>query len=152
MTYYQVIQPFTYQLNANSMNEAIKNFVKIHHSLNLQNIIISDQQNNYQANFKYFTQDGRNRVGINTYPYSQAITYGPSYSTYIDQPLPGVTGIPISPRIPGGVSDPLHNWDTLGPLSPYSVFSPYSTYSPYSQMSPVSPIGSPFIPTVITYR
>jgi len=146
MTYYQVIQPFTYQITADSMNEAIKNFVKIHHSLNLQNIIINDQVNNYQANFKYFTQDGRNRVGINTYLYSQPISYGPSYATYIDTPLPGVTGTPISPRFPGQASDPLYD------LNPYGVISPYATFSPYVPLSPLSPINSTFVPTVVTYR
>ena len=131
MILYQVIQPFTYSISADTLNEAIKNFVKIHHGLNLQNIIISDQTNHYQANFRYFTEDGRNRVGINTYPYSGPITIGPAYSVFIDQPLPGVTGIPISPRVP---NDPLNTWNnTLLPLSPYSV-------------------GTPFIPTIINLR
>lgn len=129
MILYQVIQPFTYSISANTLNEAIKNFVKIHHGLNLQNIIIADQTNHYQANFRYFTEDGRNRVGINTYPYSGPVTFGPSYSVFIDQPLPGVTGIPISPRVP---NDPLNTWNnTILPVSPYTT---------------------PFVPTIINLR
>ena len=77
MITYQVVQPFFYTLSANTVNEAIKNFVKIHHDLNLNNIIITDQTKNYKANFKYFHQDGRNKVGINLcrWSFSKKLSY-----------------------------------------------------------------------------
>ncbi len=114
MITYQVVQPFFYSLSANTVNEAIKNFVKIHHDLNLNNIIITDQTNHYKANFKYFLEDGRNRVGINTYPYSGPIVVGPAYSTFINDTLPGATGIPISPVVASNI------WSSDYPIVPYA--------------------------------
>ena len=131
MILYQVVQPFVYSISANTVNEAIKNFVKIHHNLNLNNIIITDQKNNYEANLRYFVEDGRNRVGINTFPYSGPIVLGPTYAAYIDEPLPGVTGTPISPRVP---TVPSNIWSNNYPLSPY----------------PLSPLG--FVPTIVNLR
>ena len=61
MITYQVVQPFYYTISADTVNSAIKNFVKIHHDLNLNSIIIKDQSKHIQANIKYFTEDGRNR-------------------------------------------------------------------------------------------
>ena len=129
MISYQVIQPFLYNISGNTLNEAIKNFVKIHHDLNLQNIIIADQNTHYQANLRYFYEDGRNRVGINTYPYTGPIVFGPTYATYIDEPLPGVTGTPISPLVPTGSNI----WNTPVAISSFGITTPY-------------------VPTIITYR
>ena len=67
MILYQVVHPFQYSISADTVNEAIKNFVKIHRNLNIANIIITDQKNNYEAKFNYFMEDGRNKVGINHY-------------------------------------------------------------------------------------
>lgn len=123
MILYQVVQPFFYEVSANTVNEAIKNFVKIHHNLSLSNIIISDQQAHYQANMKYFMEDGRNRVGINVNPYSGPIIMGPNYTTYVET-LPGTTGIPLTPILPNNV--PATIWDNHYPVSPYGthVFVP----------------------------
>lgn len=120
---YQVVQPFFYEISADSVNNAIKNFVKIHHDLNVAKIIITDQTNHYSANMKYFIEDGRNRVGINVFPYSGPIVMGPAYTTYIET-LPGATGTPITPILPATV--PATIWDSSYPLSPYSspVFVP----------------------------
>ena len=117
MILYQVVQPFTYSLSANTVNDAIKQFVKIHHNLNLNKIIITDQQHNYESKLRYFIEDGRNRVGINTYPYSGPIVLGPTYSSYIDQPLPGVSGIPLSPSMPVTAGN---LWSNNYPLTPYA--------------------------------
>ena len=118
MILYQVVQPFFYELSANTVNEAIKNFVKIHHDINLANIIITDQKNHYQANMNYFLQDGRNKVGINVNPFSGPIVIGPTYSAYLDT-LPGATGTPLTPIVPA------NTWNTAYPLSPYPVVAPF---------------------------
>ena len=128
MILYQVIQPFQYSISANTVNEAIKNFAKIHRDLSLSQIIITDQTNHYEAKFKYFIEDGRNKVGINAYPYIGPLTIGPSYLTWLDDPLPGVTGIPISPSFPAS-----------------SIWSPTVPYTP--AISPAT-----FVPTIVTLR
>ena len=128
MILYQVIQPFQYSISADTVNDAIKSFAKIHRNLNLSQIIITDQTNHYEAKFKYFMEDGRNKVGIDAYPYVGPITLGPSYITWLDNPIPGVTGIPISPSMPAS-----------------SIWSPTVPYVPV-----VSPVE--YIPTIITLR
>ena len=113
MNTFQVIQPFFYTISADTMNSAIKNFVKLHHDLNINSIIIKDQSQHYQANLKYFTEDGRNRVGINTFPYNGTITIGPAYDVYLQQyhVLPGATGTPISPVMPA------NTWNNAIPIT-----------------------------------
>ena len=136
MISYQVVQPFYYTLTADTVNSAIKSFVKLHHDLNINSIIIKDQSKHIQANLRYFTEDGRNRVGINTYPYSGNVSIGPAYSTYIQQlqVLPGATGTPLTPIVPSNI------WSNNYPLAPYST----GLVSNGLQLSPVG-----FVPTII---
>jgi hypothetical protein len=65
---YTFLQPVQYVLNADSVNEAIKNYVKFHRFHNINKIMLKDQMTHYKANLKYFKYDGRNKVGINVYP------------------------------------------------------------------------------------
>ena len=69
-----------------------------------------------------------NKVGINAYPYVGPLSFGPSYISWLDDPLPGVTGIPISPSFPAN-----------------SIWSPTVPYTPV-----LSPTG--FVPTIVTLR
>jgi hypothetical protein len=142
MITYQVVQPFYYTLSADTVNSAIKSFVKIHHDLNLNSIIIKDQSRHIQANLKYFSQDGRNRVGINTLPYDGNIIMGPSYANYLQQlnVLPGATGTPLTPIMPSNI------WSNNYPLAPYSN-NIISNGGVVSHIGPMSPIG--FVPTII---
>tara|TARA_B000000557_G_C20712971_1_gene416731 strand:+ start:467 stop:868 length:402 start_codon:yes stop_codon:yes gene_type:complete len=133
MILYQVVHPFQYSISADTVNEAIKNFVKIHRNLNIANIIITDQKNNYEAKFNYFMEDGRNKVGINHYPYLGPIVLGPTYAAYLDT-LPGATGTPLSPIMPAGTTS---IWSSTVPYSPYGV--------------PPSYFSSSF-PTIVTLR
>lgn len=68
LTAYQVISPVVMAIDGNTFKDAVKRFVKLNYNLNLSNIIITDQSRHMRANFNYFRQDGRNRVGINMYP------------------------------------------------------------------------------------
>ena len=65
---YTFLQPVHYVLNADTVNEAIKNYVKFHRFHNINKIMLKDQMNHYKARLKYFKHDGRNKVGINVYP------------------------------------------------------------------------------------
>lgn len=137
MYVYQVVQPFQYAITADSFKDAVKNFVKIHRELNLANIIIKDQNKYVEARFKYWFEDGRNRIGISTFPYSGPITIGPSYINYYES-LPGATGVPLSPTMPSGTPVALSP-----PLLPFSPLAPYT---------PISVTTDPFIPTIVTFR
>lgn len=70
---YQVLSPVVMTVEADSFKEAVKNFVKLNHSLNINKIIIKDQNEHREAALEYFRQDGRNKVGINVYPASQSV-------------------------------------------------------------------------------
>jgi len=65
---YTFMQPVPYVLNADTVNEAIKNYVKFHRFHNINQIMLKDQTKHYKASLKYFKYDGRNKVGINVYP------------------------------------------------------------------------------------
>lgn len=112
---YQIVQPFFYEISADSVNNAIKNFVKIHHNLNITNLIISNEYHKYQAKMKYFNENDKFRVGINVYPYNDEITIGPSYTNYIETMPP--TSIPLTPIYQP--TTPLNVWNNNHPPSPY---------------------------------
>ena len=67
---YQILSPFVYDIYGDSFKDAVKNFIKINHNLNLQDIIIRDQANTqkYRADVRYYTQEGINKAGITMYP------------------------------------------------------------------------------------
>lgn len=65
---FNVVSPIVTDIYGDSMKEAVKNFIKFNHNLNITNMIIKDQSNNIEARMKYYQQDGRNKVGINMYP------------------------------------------------------------------------------------
>ena len=65
---YTFLQPVHYVLNADTVNEAIKNYVKFHRFHKINQIMLTDQIKHYKASLKYFKHDGRNKVGINVYP------------------------------------------------------------------------------------
>jgi len=121
MMLYQIVQPFFYEISADSVNNAIKNFVKIHNNLNITNLIIANQHNKYQAQMKYFDEEGKHRVGINIYPYNNEIIVGPSYATYIET---NPYSIPLTHIYQP--TTPLNVWNNNHPPSPYisPVFIP----------------------------
>ena len=65
---YNVVSPIVTTVNATSLRDAIKLFAKTYHNLNINTMIIKDQNRHYKTNLKYYTNDGRNKVGINYYP------------------------------------------------------------------------------------
>ncbi len=131
MFVYQVVQPFSYQISGDSLKSAIKSFVKTHRDLNLASIIINDQNQHVEARFKYFLEDGRNKIGINTFPYLGAITNGPPFYTWYDS-LPGASGIPLTPSMPTSTS---------------FLFSPSVPYTPVPILTTES-----WLPTIIEFN
>jgi hypothetical protein len=67
---FQIVQPIVADIYGDSFKEAIKNYVKFNHNLNITNMIIKDQSNHYQARLRYYTENQKNKVGIDVYPYT----------------------------------------------------------------------------------
>jgi hypothetical protein len=106
---YKVISPIVATIDGDSLKEAVKNFIKINHNLNINNMIIKDQSTNYEAKIKYYQQDGRNKVGINMFPINS--NYLPiANDTFIPNNIiePNMSIFPLSP---------------LSPLSPNGISS-----------------------------
>jgi hypothetical protein len=70
MLKFQIVYPITYDIYGDSFKEAVKNYVKLKHNYDINNLIISDQQTYaYQAKLRYYMENQRNKVGIDFYPY-----------------------------------------------------------------------------------
>lgn len=120
---FKIVYPFESLIYGDSFKEAIKNFIKINHNLQIHKMIITDQNKHIQAQIKYYQQDGRNKVGINMFP------------TGFNYPVP----------IQSSYINPL-----IAPTYTNSLVTPTYTNSLLTPMSPISPVlNMPFIPTVI---
>jgi len=98
---YQIVSPVVATIEGDSFKEAIKNYVKFNHNLNIRNLIVKDQANHaYEAKLRYYMENQRNKVGIDVYQYTNVnypIVPGPILSAPII-PAPIVPG-PINPVI-----------------------------------------------------
>ncbi len=105
---FQVVFPFESTIYGDSFKEAVKNFIKLNHNLNITRMIIKDQTNQVEANINYYKQDGRNKVGINMFPvglqYPVPIVTNDTYiapkmtEAAILSPLMPLSPIPLSPN------------------------------------------------------
>jgi hypothetical protein len=66
---YQIVSPVVATIEANSFKEAVKNFAKVNYNYNINQLIIKDQMNHYEAKLRYYTENEKNKVGITVYPY-----------------------------------------------------------------------------------
>jgi hypothetical protein len=117
---FEVVFPFESTIYGDSFKEAIKNFIKLNHNINITKMIIKDQSRQIEANINYYKEDGRNKVGINMFPVG------------LQYPIPIVTN---NTYIPPKMTDA-------------AVISPLMPISPLP-LSPVSSVVMPWIPTVI---
>ena len=67
---FQIVQPFAADIYGDSFKEAVKNYVKFNHNLNITNMIIKDQSNHYDTRLRYYMENNKNKVGIDVYPYT----------------------------------------------------------------------------------
>jgi hypothetical protein len=72
---FNIIYPFTQIINGDTLNEAIKTFVKLNYDINLTKLIIQDQNKYYDTKIKYYVHDGRNKIGINMFPTNQYLLH-----------------------------------------------------------------------------
>ena len=71
---FQIVSPFVMNINGTDLKSAVKNFVKLHHSLKINNMVVADQNRHMDVAFKYYKHDGRNKVGIDMYPSTQIVS------------------------------------------------------------------------------
>jgi len=151
---FQIVYPIAMTINADSFKDAVKQYVKLNHDVNIANIIITDQQRYMKANLKYYNEGPKNKVGIslfptvwplnstdalfirpNMWPYDTQITYDTKEypkTTFIESPMFIPNIVPLNP---------------LG--SAFSNINFFGTSTPL--VSDVSPL-SPIIPRVINYK
>jgi hypothetical protein len=156
---FQIVYPIAMSINAGSFKDAIKQYVKFNHDVNIANIIITDQQRYMKANLKYYNEGQKNKVGIslfptvwplnstdslfirpNMWPYDTQITYDTKEyprSTYLESPVFVPSIVPLNPL--GSVFSNITNFFGRAPV--------YSS----GLVSDVSPL-SPIIPSVVRYK
>lgn len=93
---FQIVSPFVMNINGNDLKSAVKNFVKLHHSLKINNMVVADQNRHMDVSLKYYKHDGRNKVGIDMYPSTQIVTTGSSIISPVSSIMSPVSSI-ISP-------------------------------------------------------
>jgi hypothetical protein len=92
---FQIVQPFVADIYGDSFKEAVKNYVKFNHNLNITNMIIKDQSDHYETRIRYYTENNKNKVGIDVYPYTN-VSY-PLITPVIAAPAPIVrSNVPIT--------------------------------------------------------
>jgi hypothetical protein len=116
---FQVLSPVVSTINADSLNEAIKNYVKFNHNLRINQLLIKDHQNNsYRAKVRYYVEGLTPKVGIDVYSTPTIVSgntaipinYGSSITsslggippTTVVSPInmsvgPSTIGIPVGP-------------------------------------------------------
>ena len=68
MSSFQIVYPFTMPIMGDNVKDAIKKFAKFNRDMNINRMIIRDQNQHWDARLNYYTQDIRNKVGINMFP------------------------------------------------------------------------------------
>jgi len=64
---YTFLSPYSYVIDSDSVNNAIKNYIKMYDQYKIDQLIVKDKEQHYKAFMKYFKHDGRNKVGITYY-------------------------------------------------------------------------------------
>ena len=88
---FNIVHPFMLPIHAVSLNEGIKDFVKIHRFLEINDMIVQDRDKMFKANMKYLKNDTRNKVGIDIVPYSGPIIQAPTYQNFVHTYFPMYT-------------------------------------------------------------
>jgi hypothetical protein len=71
---FTIHHPVVKTIPADNYNEAVKNFIKLHREKNIENMIISDNLNNYRkALINFYLENGRRKARISFNPYNPVI-------------------------------------------------------------------------------
>lgn len=107
---FSIVYPYPYMIDADSFKEAIKQYVKMNHNININQMILTDRMNHVNAELNYYRQNNIDKVGINMYPISPNYNIYPNFMGPVNvQPLisnnSGIVQVPtfvppINPFIP----------------------------------------------------
>jgi hypothetical protein len=109
---YNIILPRPQTIDAMSFKDAIKRYIRDNEIINnesrIRQMIIADQYNHMNANIKYYTQDGRNKMGIDMYPmnYVQVQQLVPQNMVFTQQytpvpvPVPATAAVSVPTPVP----------------------------------------------------
>ena len=61
------INPYPIDMYANTMHDAIKNYIKMYQSYRINQLIFQDREKHYEARMKYFKEGTRDKVGIKVF-------------------------------------------------------------------------------------
>ena len=136
---FQVIAPFSMQINADTYIEAVKQAVKFHRDMSINQLIIQDQLSNNRmlANIKYYTDNNKNKFKANLVPTELTTLHG-------GRPHRG-SG-PVRHWGPGGLGDPV--WMRQPPQMIIPVPRPFPTVTPLHTNTFLAP-GTVIVNTVV---
>jgi hypothetical protein len=102
---FSVVYPYPSMIDAESFKEAIKQYVKINHNVNINQMILNDKLSHVNAELNYYRKNNVDKVGINMYPIS------PNYSI-----IPNFYGpVHVQPLIPDSINSSIMYSPTLIP-------------------------------------
>ena len=127
---FQIVSPFVMNINGTDLKSAVKNFVKLHHSLKINNMVVADQNRHVDVALKYYKHDGRNKVGIDMYPSTQIVSATSSIISPFVSPVSSIMS-PVS--------------SIMSPVS--SIMSPVSSFMSPVFRTPALKVGKVITPT-----
>ncbi len=65
---FQIISPIVMSIDGKDFEDALRNFLKINHVMNIERLIISDQTQRMMANIKYYSSSGKRKVHASMMP------------------------------------------------------------------------------------
>jgi hypothetical protein len=145
---FKIVTPIVADIYGESFKDAVKNFIKINHGLNIHHMIVKDQNQHIDARIKYYQEDGRNKVGINMFPIGlgEPLPIITNNNKYLPAQIVQHDASNILPMLPTVINTDLRSGETniqehiIPPLL-NSIMFPGSV--PMSPLSPMSPISLP---------
>lgn len=83
MIRYDVVYPYPAMIDADSFKSAIKQYIKVQHNVNINQMILTDKMSHVNAELNYFRKNNIDKVGINMYPISPNYNIEPNNFGYI---------------------------------------------------------------------
>ena len=65
---YSIVYPYPALIDADSFKDAIKQYIKVQHNININQMILTDRLSHVNAELNYFRKNNVDKVGINMYP------------------------------------------------------------------------------------
>jgi len=76
---FSIVYPYPSVVTADSFKEAIKQYIKINHNININQMILTDKVSHVNADLNYYRKNNVDKVGINMYPISPNYIINPNF-------------------------------------------------------------------------